>query len=155
MRIIGVVDLARGVALHARGGDRARYEPVVVPGSRAGDPLALAGFYRERIGIADLYVADLDAIAGHAPQYDIVAALAAGGPVWLDAGISAAAAAAESQRRGAAKIVVGLETLPGIEALDDICLKVGGEHVVLSLDLRDGCPVTRSADVATMTPEAV
>src|SRR5215831_2083836 len=55
MRVIGVIDVRGGVAMHARGGVRERYEAI-------GDPLELARRYLDDCGVEELYVADLDAI---------------------------------------------------------------------------------------------
>lgn len=147
MRVIGVVDLAAGRAVHARGGVRDHYLPVAACGGIAinGDAIALATAYRDALGIREVYVADLDAIAGSAPQAAIVAAIThLGLPVWLDAGISTWERAQEAINRGAARVVVGLETLSSFEALDVICISIGGERVAFSLDLRAGEPVRGS-----------
>src|SRR5438477_544609 len=91
MRVLGVIDLMHGCAVHARAGDREHYEPVrAVAGAviDAGDPVALARAYRDRFGLDELYVADLDAILGGAPQGRRVSDLAAVADVWLDAGVS-------------------------------------------------------------------
>ena len=63
--IVGVIDLLEGRAVHARGGNRATYEPVSVPGAPAGDAAALAAFYAD-LGLDDVYVADLTALGGGA-----------------------------------------------------------------------------------------
>jgi len=55
VRVIGVVDLLAGRAVHARAGRRESYEPVrTVAGApiEPGDGLALAGAYVDRLGIA-------------------------------------------------------------------------------------------------------
>jgi phosphoribosylformimino-5-aminoimidazole carboxamide ribotide isomerase len=141
VRIVGVIDLKDGRAVHARGGDRDRYEPV---SAVSGDAVALADFYRAR-GVAEIYVADLDAIAGQKSQDDIVDALIGCGlPLWLDAGITTWQRAQETINRGAARVVIGLETLSSFEALDVICISVGGERVAFSLDLRGGKPIAAS-----------
>ena len=91
MRVIGVVDLRGGLAVHARGGVRGQYAPVdMIAGSRIdrGDPLALARAYIVRFGLKELYIADLDAILTRPPQDTVIAALAAlGTPLWVDAGV--------------------------------------------------------------------
>ena len=68
--MIGVVDLLGGRAVHARAGRREDYRPVrAVAGSviEPGDALALARVYIDRLGLTELYAADLDAILGRAP----------------------------------------------------------------------------------------
>ena len=169
VRVIGVVDLLGGRAVHARAGRRDTYGPVrTVAGSsiEPGDALALARAYVDRLGLTDLYAADLEAIlsrlrltsaspdeapsAKSAPssQEALVASVAAlGTPLWLDAGVSSAAHARHALSLGAARIIVGLETLSSYDALGEICAAVGGDRVAFSLDLRDGTPV--------ITPETI
>jgi phosphoribosylformimino-5-aminoimidazole carboxamide ribotide isomerase len=143
VRIVGVIDLRRGRAVHARGGHRDRYEAVqrVAGGSIDGDPVALARAYRGA-GVHELYVADLDAIAGGALQADIIASLAEGDPLLLDAGVSSRPAA---ERAGgvARGVVVGLETLTSWQALASIADGIGRTRTVFSLDLRGDVPLGR------------
>ena len=141
--IIGVIDVMHGRAMHARGGQRDRYAVVVdVMGARVdGNPRALARRYRE-LGVAALYVADLDAIEGREPQDATVAAVVSEGlPISLDAGVSSVARARACMALGIARVVVGLETLTSWTALRAICDAVGGSRVAFSLDLKDGVPL--------------
>ena len=135
--------------MHARAGQRDLYEPVRAVGGVAielGDGRALARAYIERLGISELYVADLDAIVDRAPQDALVGDIAAlGAPLWLDAGIMSADEARHALALGAARVIVGLETLPSLDALDSICTAVGGDRVAFSLDLRAGEPVVRKS----------
>jgi phosphoribosylformimino-5-aminoimidazole carboxamide ribotide isomerase len=148
VRIIGVVDLLGGRAVHARAGQRERYGPVrAVAGCPIdpGDAAALATVYLDALGLAELYVADLDAIAGRTTQDAAVAAVAAlGAPIWLDAGVSSIDQARHALDLGAARVVVGLETLQSYDALEAICGALGGDRVAFSLDMRDGKAVTAS-----------
>lgn len=152
MHILGVVDLKAGRAVHAVAGVRERYQPVAAVAGVpiAGDPVALAHAYRAQ-EVAGVYVADLDAIAGGPPQDDRVLDLVRTGmPVWLDAGIANEVTALHAVNTlGVDQVVVGLETLPCLEALDVICISIGGERVAFSLDLRDGVPVDGSDLVVT------
>jgi phosphoribosylformimino-5-aminoimidazole carboxamide ribotide isomerase len=145
MRVIGVVDLAHGRAVHASGGQRERYAPVRhVAGApiEAGDASALARAFVADLGLWELYVADLDAIAGAPAQDAVIAALAAiGAPVWLDAGVNSVDSARHAVDLGAARVVVGLETLQSFDALAAICAALGRDRVAFSLDLRSGEPV--------------
>jgi phosphoribosylformimino-5-aminoimidazole carboxamide ribotide isomerase len=144
MRILGVVDLRAGRAVHALGGVRYRYQPVATCAGVPidGDPLALATTYRDVLGVQEIYVADIDAISGEEPQDRIVDdLLGLGLPLWLDSGVSTWQRAQEVINRGVARVVIGLETLPSFEALDVICISVGGQRVVFSLDMKNGTPI--------------
>jgi phosphoribosylformimino-5-aminoimidazole carboxamide ribotide isomerase len=159
MYLIPVIDLLDGRAVHARGGRRSDYRPVAsaLGVDISGDPIALARLYVERLGLRDLYVADLDAIEGASPQDVLVAAVAQlGAAVWVDAGVTSVAHARHILRTGASRVIVGLETLQSFGQLHDICADVGGEHVAFSLDVRGGVPViAKTASIPTNTPEAI
>ena len=158
MRVVGVIDLRGGVAVHARGGVRGRYAPVRIPGNTgaAGDPGALGRFYADACGVSELYVADLDAIAGQPPQWMTIEAIVRQGcPVWLDGGTTGTGRARESIDRGVARVVVGLETLPAMSALAAISTDIGGQATVFSLDLRNGQPVAlQPGDADVLAAEA-
>ena len=69
------------------------------------------------------------------------AALCADGfRLWVDAGIREAADAGPLRRAGVKRIIAGLETLRGPEALSHLCAEFP-EHIVFSLDLKDGRPL--------------
>jgi phosphoribosylformimino-5-aminoimidazole carboxamide ribotide isomerase len=145
LRVIGVLDLRRGLAVHAVAGDRARYAPVRSVAGRAMEPgsaLALARTYIERLGIREPYVADLDAILGGDSQDALVAELAAlDVPLWLDAGVSSVARARRVLSQGARHVVVGLETLTSWTLLQEMCAATEDKSVAFSLDLRRGAPI--------------
>lgn len=160
MEVIGVLDLVGGRAVHARGGRRDAYGPVPAGPlvAREGDAIALArGYLDERVGVRELYVADLDAIGGGAPQPRLLGALAAlGAPLWVDAGASDASRAREVVRLGASRVVVGLETLQSLRELERVADAVGGpDRVAFSLDLRDGAPVVATPAFGASTPAAL
>lgn len=157
MRVIGVIDLLGARAVHARGGHRDRYAPVRASGGVLieGDAPALARAYLDRFRLRELYVADLDAILGGTKPAAVTSALAAlGAPVWLDAGVSSVEDARVAIEVGAARVVVGLETLTSFDALASICDAVGSDRVAFSLDLRDGVPLAIGEfPLADGTPE--
>ena len=159
VRIVGVIDLLRGRAVHARAGRRDLYEPVQqVAGTaiEAGDAVALARAYVDRLGVRELYVADLDALAGGPIQRPALSAIAAiGAPVMLDAAITTAVEARCALDLGAGRAIVALETLPDFERLRDVCRAIGGEHVAFSLDLRDGVPVIASGAAISAEPPSM
>jgi phosphoribosylformimino-5-aminoimidazole carboxamide ribotide isomerase len=159
MRLIGVVDVLEGRAVHARAGRREHYapvEPVAGWPVEPGDPLALARTYIDRLRLAEIYMADLDAILGRTPQGSIAAALATlGSRLWLDAGVSSVEQAQQASTSGATWVIVGLETLASDAALVEICRAVGGDRVALSLDLRDGEPIARAETMRTLDAPAI
>ena len=139
VRVVGVIDLKAGAAVHAVRGERERYRPV-------GDPLSLARTFRDALGLDELYVADLDAIGGGGEQDAIIAELAREARVMVDAGVSEPERARALLDLGAHRVVVGTETLTGADALDRLLAELGA--VVLSVDLRDGRALSRDPRLA-------
>jgi phosphoribosylformimino-5-aminoimidazole carboxamide ribotide isomerase len=155
--VFGVVDLRDGLAVRARGGKRDEYMPIdIVAGEviDTGDAGALVRHYIAKVGVAGLYVADLDAIERGSSQDAIVRTFASvGAPLWLDAGITSVADARRALDCGAARLIVGLETLPSFRVLASISADAGHDRVVFSLDLRDGQPITSAPGLAQLSPE--
>lgn len=152
MRIIGVIDLKNGRAVHARGGRRDEYAAVSEAAGTPinGDAIKLAGVYLDTFGLTDLYVADLDAIASAAPNDDVLRRICElGGHVFVDGGVVALDGAQRITAAGADGVIVGLETLQSFDILRDVCLDY---PVMFSLDLRDGVPM-HSTGLPDASPE--
>ncbi|HKA06556.1 MAG TPA: HisA/HisF-related TIM barrel protein [Gemmataceae bacterium] len=146
VRIIPVLDVMNGVVVRGVGGRRSEYRPIVSKLTSSTDPVdvarALVNTFRPR----ELYLADLDAIGGAEPAYEMYRSIRRlNVDLWVDAGVRDASAA----RRLAdadCEVVAGLETVPDPETLREILIAVGAERVVFSLDLRDGIPLRRWLD---------
>ena len=117
MRVIPVIDLKGAAAVHAVRGERERYRPLrsaIVAGS---DPVEVTRAVRDALGLDELYVADLDAIAGRSAHRATIAALAREARVMVDAGVTAVAEVGRLLELGAARVVIGTETLADERAL--------------------------------------
>jgi phosphoribosylformimino-5-aminoimidazole carboxamide ribotide isomerase len=159
MRVIPVLDLRAGRAVHASGGERHGFPPVrsvLVSESASGDACALARAFHHTLGCEECYVADLDAIEGGSPQRALLEPLArVGSRLFIDAGVATVERARELLDAGAARIVVGLETLPSFVALELVTRAIGPERVMFSLDLRGGRPVLHAGAAPRETPLAL
>ncbi len=162
MRVIPVMDLMSGQVVRGVAGDRSRYRPVVSVLAQDAAPGGIAQAFAQRLGAREVYVADLDAIAGGEPDWDAYQQIAAVGlRLLVDAGIGdvrrarqmAAWAARCSSLAGlAVGLVVGLESVRDPEQLSAIHSVVAPYRCVFSLDLRKGEPLTGSAAWRTFDP---
>lgn len=167
MRVIPVLDILRGQAVRARAGDRHSYAPLSsqLAACVPGDAVAIARAFRDRLGFRELYLADLDAIMGGAPQRVLRTAVARERPdvaVWMDAGVTAPRRACELLEDGAARVIVGLETLPPARdpraALARLAAEIeelGAARTAFSLDLRAGRPITADPALRSLDPLAI
>jgi phosphoribosylformimino-5-aminoimidazole carboxamide ribotide isomerase len=146
MRVIGVIDLKDGVAVHAVRGERQSYRPVRSKLVEGADPVAVARALRG-LGLRELYVADLDGIGGRPGHDETLRALAAEAELMVDAGISDLAGVERLLSLGAARAIVGTETL-NASAFAELPL----DRVVLSLDMRAGRVLARDPELATLGP---
>ncbi|HZC14565.1 MAG TPA: HisA/HisF-related TIM barrel protein, partial [Thermoleophilaceae bacterium] len=150
MRVIPVIDLKGGAAVHAVRGERERYRPLrseIVAGS---DPVQVTRAVREALGLDELYVADLDAIAGGRGNREVVAALGREARVMVDAGVRDAAAVKPLLELGTAQVVIATETLANQAVLARLRAELPEASLVLSLDLAAGRVLSRDAELARL-----
>ena len=156
MRVIPVIDLKGAAAVHAVRGDRERYRPLrsaIVAGS---DPVEVTRAVRDALGLDELYVADLDAIAGRSAHRATIAALAREARVMVDAGVTAVAEVGRLLELGAARVVIGTETLADERALERLRAALPDAPLVLSLDLRAGRVLSPQPELQRLgAPEAL
>jgi phosphoribosylformimino-5-aminoimidazole carboxamide ribotide isomerase len=154
MRIIPVIDLKEGFAVHAVKGERQAYQPVKSTLLDTAEPLALANAFRERLGLNEAYVADLDAILYARPQLELIADLAHGSGLSLmvDAGIHDPHGVLELLSIGASKVIIGAETMTSWEELQEIQARVPGEKLIFSLDMRGGEILSRCSTLRALSP---
>jgi phosphoribosylformimino-5-aminoimidazole carboxamide ribotide isomerase len=152
-RVIPVLDVKDGLAVHAVAGQRSYYRPIQSLLHPSADPLELARAYRDILGLHELYLADLDAIARGGQNYALYSELTALGlEIWIDAGVRSendVPAMVENRR---ITIVVGLETIRGASDLEATLRLAGTDRIVFSLDLFAGVPRV-SADAAWISAD--
>jgi phosphoribosylformimino-5-aminoimidazole carboxamide ribotide isomerase len=149
VRVVGVIDLKDGTAVHAVRGERERYRAVhsVLAGDD-GDAVALARAFRSELGLDEVYVADLDAIGGGDGNPALLTVLARKASIMVDAGVTEPQRARALLDLGAHRVIVGTETLSGPDALDRLLEELPAGAVILSVDLRDGRLLSPDAQLA-------
>ena len=141
MRIIPVLDVLNGIVVRGFGGRRSEYRPIVSRLTSSTDPVEVARVLIDNFNPAELYLADLDALAGAEPAVEMYRTITTlGVQLWVDAGIRDCRGAQLIADAGC-DVVAGLETVPGPNDLKGIVEAVGADRVVFSLDLRDGVPL--------------
>ena len=144
MLVIPVIDLLQGQVVRAVRGERQSYRPIASTLCNGSEPVRVARALGAHCATGRLYVADLDALGGRAPQVATLRALLRALPgleLWLDAGFTDAAAARAlvaqvDSDAGRIVPVFGSETLRSADALRE-CFG-SPDAGVLSLDRRDG-----------------
>ena len=149
MKVIPVLDLKGGVVVHARRGKRDEYSPLKSPLVEGSDPVAMAQALCAVCRTKTLYVADLDAIAGHPIDQATLGELAAVADPWVDAGATKPDQAATLLDAGVARNVVGTESIAA-----GWLVASSPPAVVLSVDLSDGRLISPDPKLAGRGPAA-
>lgn len=139
MKIIPVVDLKGGQAVHARGGLRDDYRPVRSRLSDSSEPRAVVQGFLDLHPFAELYVADLDAIAGTGDNRAVLEGLREAWPaltLWVDNGLAEAAACRDWLARGLGDLVIGSESQADAAILERLRPVGAWQRIVLSLDFQ-------------------
>jgi phosphoribosylformimino-5-aminoimidazole carboxamide ribotide isomerase len=142
MLLLPVLDLKAGLVVRGVGGRRDEYRPIVSRLTASSRPVDVALAFRDHFGVTDVYLADLDAIAGKDPALALYAELRSlSFRLWVDAGIREVVDAHPLAKVGVERIVAGLETLSGPDTLAKLCQEFGGDRTPFSLDLKEGRPL--------------
>lgn len=151
MKIIPVIDVLNGVAIHGIRGERERYQPLKSALCRSADPLDIALTF-ESLGFSSLYLADLDAILGKSANFSVYRQIMTETrlDLMVDAGIADITRAEEVLATEVSKIVVGSETLESLDFLGQAVKAFGEDKVVVSIDLKEGKVLSVSEAIASM-----
>ena len=147
LRIIPVIDIKDGLVVRGIAGRRDEYRPIESVLCDDASVGSVARAFVERLGLGEVYVADLNAIAGTDPAWSLYEQIAAAGlDLWVDAGLRDAADARRlaefsADGRKIAGVIAGLETLSDAAALESMLEAVGPDRLVFSLDLKAGQPL--------------
>jgi phosphoribosylformimino-5-aminoimidazole carboxamide ribotide isomerase len=156
MRIIPVIDLLNGQVVHAIKGERAHYQPVRSVLCDASDPRIVAQAFHAKLGIDEIYVADLNAIqnSGQTNHSETIAGIIRDEniKIILDAGISEVESIQDWLDLGVHKVIIGSETLRTLDSLKNITNRIDPLHLIFSLDFRSGKILSQCPDLTTTPP---
>jgi HisA/HisF family protein len=133
MDVIPVIDVRQGMAVHARRGQRSRYQPLRTPLAQGSDPISVARGYLSLHPFRTIYVADLDGIEGRGANTVLMPQLERALPgviVWVDDG-----SAGERSLSPTVVPVIGSESLTHADDLERLRRRPVDDFV-LSLDFR-------------------
>src|SRR5262245_11370061 len=126
--------------VRAVAGRRAEYRPTLSRLTSSSALRDVARAVRDRLGLGELYVADLDAITGKSVCLSVHRELEEDGfRLWVDGGLRRADDAMSLFDADVTGVIAGLETLSEPDELARLCQR-WGDRVVFSFALRGGHP---------------
>jgi phosphoribosylformimino-5-aminoimidazole carboxamide ribotide isomerase len=126
--------------VRAVGGRREDYQPVESHLTGCVDPITVAASLLHAAGATELYVADLDAIAGKAPVSSAVGQLidVCRRPIWVDVGLGPFKRPSVLPVDEHVRPVVGSETCLSPDTLRQALAETGERQLAFSIDLKHG-----------------
>lgn len=166
-RLVGVIDLKNGLAVHGVAGHRENYAPVRLSGFRSGaidgNPSHLLAHYQE-LGLQHFYVADLDSLGGNGIQQQCIESLvkqAGQDARWIiDAGLRDPNDTLTTQwldhfnrsHRVSVQWVVASECAINVDVASDFAQILGANRVILGIDFRGGQFIGPGAEALKFRP---
>ncbi len=135
MLIIPVIDLSRGMVVHAKQGQRASYQPITSVISTSAEPEPVLSSFLELYPFKTIYIADLDAIQGMTGQNSLISEIASHYKqceFWVDAGIESIHNRLSNYSSSNIKLILGSENKLAKDEL--IALIKNNPDLILSLD---------------------
>jgi len=145
LKVIPVIDVLNGVAVHAVRGVRSEYKPLKSILTDSSEPVEVARTFKS-LGFGEVYVADLDAIIDCSEDFGVLKNMVNQTELKLmvDAGVTSTARAEKLLENGVNKIVVGTETLLNKSFVAEAIKRFGSDRIILSLDLKAGKILTKA-----------
>lgn len=153
MKIVPVVDVLNGIAVHAIRGERRHYRPLRSVLCSSPDPAEVV-LTLESLEFDNLYLADLDAILGKSTNFALYQQIKAKTNLdfMVDSGTAKVTKAEKLLKAGVSKIVVGTETLRSLDFVNQAVKSFGENRVVVSIDLKRGKVLSASENIRSMNP---
>lgn len=137
MKVIPVIDVLNGVAVHAIRGKRKEYHPLKSVLTASIDPLEVAKTFKGQ-GFSEVYLADLDAILGKKPDLFLYNRIVQTGlKLMVDAGVTDAQTAVSLKTCGVSRVIIGTETLQTLNTVKQAVQQIGAGRVIVSLDMKN------------------
>lgn len=156
MRVIPVLDIRDGIAVHAVAGQRERYKPLVGGVAGSSEPVEVAAAF-ENLGFREMYIADLDGIMKGCPDYPTIEKIKekTGLALLVDAGVSSIADIEKLKKTGADKVIVSTESTRSADFPADACKVFGREKIVLSIDVKNDEVLSGCERIKSKIPQDV
>ncbi|MEM1658446.1 MAG: HisA/HisF-related TIM barrel protein [Candidatus Jordarchaeales archaeon] len=150
--MIPVMDLKGGVVVHAKCGARNLYAPIKSVLSPSPDPMSVMYAFK-RLGFTELYIADIDAIEGRAPNFGAIRSIVrrSSMKVIVDVGVRDMKSVETMLNAHVSGVVLATESVPSPSFVSE-CVKRYGDKIIGGLDLRDVVVVARSPEISGLSP---
>lgn len=153
MKIIPVIDVLNGIAVHGIRGERQQYKPLKSLLCSSFKPTDIAYAFK-LLGFDSLYLADLDAIIRNTVNYDMYQQITEKTSLnlMIDAGISNIKRTQKVLETGTSKIIIGSETLKSLDFVEKCVNTFGEDKILVSVDQKGGKLLGTTQTITSLDP---
>lgn len=156
-RIIPVIDIMNGTAVHANKGLRNEYQPLHMKFSQSSKPQELLAVFSEDFKFTESYIADLDSIIREKPNIDLLGKIIqeTSLEIMLDAGIRNLYDIMQFKNLGLSKLILATETIESFNVVEDAISELGSEKIIVSIDMMKQNLISDSDEIANMDIDSI
>ena len=136
-RVIPVLDIKDSIAVHAKKGERAKYQPINLKLIRSTNPIEIVEYLRSECKFEEFYLADLDSITKYKPNFEILFEILdiPNIKVMIDPGIRNKGDLLKFSEFRLNKLILGLETIESIDVIKESLEIFGNRKIIVSIDM--------------------
>jgi len=141
MLIIPVIDLCKGIVVHAIQGNRKEYRPIDSKICLSPAPLDVISGFLEIFNFKSIYIADLDALEHQGENAKFVESICKKFPnieFWLDTGTSYIDRYLQNPYFKNLRLILSSESMTSVASFTSYLKNYPQHHFILSLDYKDG-----------------
>lgn len=141
MQIVPVLDLSKGLVVHAKKGDRVNYQPISSHLCPSANPAEIVNTFLELYDFKSIYIADLDALQKQGDNIEIIESICRQHPeleIWLDTGVKLIKHYIESLQFNSLRLILSTESIDSISSFTLIINNYPTHSFLLSIDFLSG-----------------
>jgi phosphoribosylformimino-5-aminoimidazole carboxamide ribotide isomerase len=145
--IIPVIDILNSKAVHAIKGERSKYKKLKSYLFTSADPFQIIKTLNKTFQFSTYYIADLDSIINKAPNIEILKKIFDNFTrisIIFDPGIENRNEIQNFSQFSNIQLILGLETINGLDIISEAINILGKEKVILSLDMFKGKIISKN-----------
>lgn len=139
MHIIPVLDLSKGIVVHAVQGNRNLYRPIISKLCSSSNPLDIINCFLKLYPFKKIYIADLDALEQSNDNTNTIKSICKEFPnldIWLDTGTSLINHYLENSGFDKLRLILSTESLNSTQALESFINHYNQHNFIMSIDFK-------------------
>ncbi|NVM36055.1 MAG: hypothetical protein HWN81_10695 [Candidatus Lokiarchaeota archaeon] len=153
-KIIPVIDILNSKVVHAKKGERTKYNPLKSYLFQSSNPIEIISILNSKYNFDLFYIADLDSIMKKAPNFQILKKILkiSNIQVMLDPGIVDLEDIFQFLKIEIKNLILGLETIKNFKTIIQSLQILNRNSLIISIDMYNGQIISNAKDIKSQNP---